>query len=207
MAAAAVGVLIGILEGEGPSFNAPIEDVLAYIDTRSGTLKLANTLRFALLPLLPIFAAGAYLWLGPAAGGWRLVGMLGVALVPALGFPANAATTIALWRLSSLQDQPELATMLWSMTVVLFPGALMMWGVGIAGFSIGGWQSARMRLWLAALGWFIGALGIGSAVAASALLSREVLAGVVLSAFGLLAPVWVVAVSVGLVRAAKRERA
>ena len=169
-------------------------------------LYASSILRFVLLPFLPVIAVGIYAWLGPTAGAWRLVGLLGLALVPAVGFSANSAATIALWRLPMLDDQPQLLTMLWSMSVVLFFGAVMLWGVGVAGFSLAGWRSERMPRWLAALGILVGAVGVVGGIGVNSLLSRELLAGAVLSAFGLLLPFWLVATSIILIRDGKRAR-
>ena len=82
----------------------------------------------------------------------------------------------------------------------------MLWGIGIASFSLAGWQASRMQRWLSVLGWLVGALGVGSGIGATFLVSRDLLAGAALSGFGLLAPIWILTVSLSLLRAAKSER-
>jgi hypothetical protein len=151
-------------------------------------------------------AVGIYHWLGPSAGAWRLVGLLGLALIPSIGFPANSAATIALWRLPVLEEQSQLLTMLWSMSAVWFFGAVLLWGVGVGSFSVAGWQSARMPRWLAGLGILVGALGVVGGVGVSLFLSRELLAGAILSTISLLLPVWLVTISVILIRDSRRAR-
>jgi hypothetical protein len=90
--------------------------------------------------------------------------------------------------------------MLWSMSAVWFFGAVLLWGLGVGAFSVAGWQSARMPRWLAALGILVGTLGVVGGVGVSLLLSRELLAGAILSTFGLLLPVWLVTISIILIR-------
>jgi hypothetical protein len=201
-----VGLVIGFLEAAAPPFNAPLPEVLTFLVDGSGMLYASSILRFALLPLLPFIAVGIYVWLGPKAGAWRLVGLLGLALVPAIGFVANSAATIALWRLPVLEEQPQLATMLWSMSVVWFFGAVMLWGIGVGSFSVAGWQSGRMPRWLAALGILVGAVGVACGVGVNALVGRVLLAGALLSIFGLLLPVWLVATSILLIRDGRTRR-
>lgn len=197
---AALGLVIGILEAGAPAFNAPLPEVLDFLRNGSGVLYAGSVLRFLLLPLLPLIAVGIYAWLGAAAGAWRLVGLLGLALVPAIGFPANSAAAIALWRLPVLEDQTQLLTMLWSMSAVWFFGAVMLWGIGVGSFSVAGWQSRRMPRWLSALGIVVGAVGVVSGVGVNPLVHRELLAALALSTFGLLLPVWLVATSIMLLR-------
>jgi hypothetical protein len=206
LACAAVGLVIGFLEAGAPPFNAPLPEVLTFLRDASGMLSASSILRFALLPLLPFIAVGIYVWLGPKADAWRLVGLFGLALVLAVGFPANSAATIALWRLPVLEEQPQSLTMLWSMNVVWFFGAVMSWGIGVGSFSVAGWRSGRMPRWLSALGLLIGAVGVFCGIGVNALVSRELLAGAVLSMFGLLLPVWLVATSIMLIRDGRAPR-
>jgi hypothetical protein len=117
-----------------------------------------------------------------------------------MGFPANAAATIALWRLPVLGDQPELLMMLWSMSVVWFFGAVMLWGIGVGGFSVAGWRSGHMPRWLSVLGMLVGVVGVVGGIGVNFLLRHELLAGALLSTFGLLLPVWLVATSIILIR-------
>lgn len=198
-----VGFLLnGVLEGAGLAPNAPLADVIAYTADRAGRLRLSNGLRTAAVALLPVFATGVHTWIGAPGGSWRTVGMLGLALVPPLGIVANSGATIALWRLPQLSEQTELATMLWSTTVVLFNGLLVLYGVGVGAFSLAGRASGRMPRWLWILGVTFGAIGIATGAGINAVVTREWAAGIVYTAFGLLS-VWVAATSVLLLRAGR----
>ena len=124
-------------------------------------------------------------------------------LLPPLGIVANSGVTIALWRLPQLSEQMELATMLWSTTVVLFNTLLVLYGVGVGGFSLAGRASGRMPRWVWILGVTFGAIGIATGAGVGAVVTRAWAAGLVYFAFALLL-VWVAATSVLLLRAGRR---
>jgi hypothetical protein len=162
-------------------------------------LRIGNGLRSAVTALLPVFAVGVYVWIGPAGGPWRLVGLLGLSTVPVLGLAANSAGSIAFWRIESLSEQPELATMLWSITVVYFFALYVPYSVGVVGFSLAGRASARMPKWLWILGLAFGSIGLASVLAINLVVADDRIAGAALSAY-LLFLVWLVGVSVVMLR-------
>ena len=73
-------------------------------------------------------------------------------------------------------------------------------------FSIAGWQSGRMPRWLSTLGLVVSMVGVVSGVAVNPIVQRELLAAAALSTFGLLLPVWLVAISIMLLRDAGAAR-
>jgi len=203
---AVTGILINVVfESAGPAPNAPIEEVVAFISERTLSLQIGNGLRMAVAGLLPVFAVGVYIWLGPLGDGWRMVGMLGLAMVPVAGIIANSAGTVALWRLPSLADQPELATMLWSNTVVLFYLLQVPYAVGVAGFSLAGRAAARMPRWLWTLGLLFGATGFSTTAGINVVVTRDWIGGLALSGY-LLLLVWLAAVSIRLIRSSQGGR-
>lgn len=199
-----IGFLLNVaLEGAGLAPDAALADVIAYTADRTGRLRLSNGLRTCVVALLPVFATGVYLWIGAPGGGWRIVGLLGLATVPPLGIVANSGATIALWRLPLLAEQTELATTLWSTTVVLFNTLLVLYGVGVGGFSLAGRAAARMPRWLWMLGVTFGAIGIAAGAGVNLVVTRAWAGGLVYSAFGLMG-IWFAATSVLLLRSGPR---
>ena len=183
-----------------PGAGASLADILAYLNDRTGSMRIGNGLRMAVFVTLPVFAVGVYTWIGPSGSGWRRVGMLGTAMVPAVGIVANSAETIAFWRLETLGEQPELLTMLWSFSTVLFNAAMVLWAVGITGFSLAGRAAGSMPKWLWTLGLVAGAFGVATGGGISLVVTLGWAEGLAFVGFVLII-VWVWATSILLLRA------
>ena len=160
-----------------PGYSAQLSEIRTYLSTRTDAMRIGNGLRNLVFFLLPVFAAGMHVWVNrsasPAARRWSTVGLLGAATVAAVGIVANGAETIAIWRIDSLADQPELLTMLWSLSSVLFNSVMVAWAAVMGGFSMAGREFGAMPGWLVALG----ALAVVTGLLTSAGISSVITGG------------------------------
>ena len=91
---------------------------------------------------------------------WAKVGLLGIVWMCGVGAIANSAEIIAVWRIETLEAQPQLLTGLWSSSIVLFTSAMVPWATAILSFSIAGRISGVIPVWLAGLGLIMAISGL-----------------------------------------------
>jgi hypothetical protein len=153
----ATAVLLNVLiPSPSPDLDAPVGEIVAYVQAHDGTLAVTNALRWAVFILLPFFAVGVYRFVSGLEEGpqrsWALVGLLAAVWIPASGTVANSIEIAGVWKVDEAGQQTQMAMTLWAVSSVLFVTAQAAWGTLVLAFSVAGRLGGVMPAWLTGLG-------------------------------------------------------
>jgi hypothetical protein len=139
-----------------PPDNPSLPELQAYLAAEAGTWAIVHGLKYLALVGLVLFSAAAYVRTSRADNGvgvgWGVVGLLGTAIHVTNALIANGIEVFAFYDFSLLSEEASLFWLLFHMVRVLFTAEIVAWGVFILGFSMAGFQSARLPRWITLLG-------------------------------------------------------
>jgi hypothetical protein len=146
-----------------------MDELQAYLSAEAGTWAIVHGLKYLALVGLVLFAAGVYARTsrtggGVLDGGWGVVGLLGTAIHVTNAMVANGIEVLAFYDFARLSEEPNLFWLLFYVVRVLFTAEIVAWGLVIFGFSMAGYQSARLPRWITALGFVSAAACMTSGV-------------------------------------------
>ncbi len=100
-----------ILISPPPPYNSSLNVIISYLEQEAEMIVLSTGLRHVIWPLGLIFAVGLYQFVRGEEDGnhrsWAKVGLLGVVWMCSVGAVANSAEIIAVWRIETLETQPQ----------------------------------------------------------------------------------------------------
>jgi hypothetical protein len=140
-----------------PPADPSAAELEAYLAAEAGTWAVVHGLKYVALVGLVLFSAGVYArTCGTQGRDWGVVGLLGAAIHVTNALIANGIEILAFYDFARLSGDESLFWLLFYMVRVLFTAEIVAWGVFIFGFSMAGFRSGRLPLWIDILG-FAGA--------------------------------------------------
>jgi hypothetical protein len=144
-----------VLTPASPDFNAPLEEIAAYVSEHASVLAVANALRYVVYFLLPFYAVGLYRFVRGSTDGtqaWATVGLLAAVWILAIGTVANSVETAGLWQADSAAQRPQLLLAVWGISGALFITVQLAWGTLTLACSVAGRRAGVVPVWLLGLG-------------------------------------------------------
>jgi hypothetical protein len=186
-----------------PAFDAPIDEIAAYVDEHAGVLAVANALRWVVFVLLPFFAVGFYRFASGQDDGphrsWAMVGVLAAVWIPAVGTVANSIEVAGIWKVDEVAQQPQLLMACWVISSAIFITVQAAWGMLALAFSVAGWLAEVIPGWLAGLGAVTFVTCISGTVGVMSVLDGGWAEAPAFASYGLF-PLWLTITSVHMVR-------
>jgi len=154
--ALAIHMIVNGVVKEFPPQNPSLAELKSYLSAQASTWAAVHGLKYLALVGLVLFAAGAYARTCCSrvsmAAGWGIVGLLGTAIHVTNAMIANGIEVLAFYDFSRLSEEPSLFWLLFYVVRTLFTAEVVAWGLVIFGFSMAGFQSRRIPLWITVLG-------------------------------------------------------
>ncbi len=193
-----------LLEPPAGGGAAPAEPK-SYIVEHAGRMAIANGLRNLMFFCLLFWAAGLYTFTRRGAtlatNAWGLLGLLGAAAAATMGIIANGVETVIFLNYGGVSEQRDVFLLLWSVTGVLYVVPQVGTAAMAAGFSLAGWRSGALPRWLVAVGLLVTAASLLTCVGIVSVMTGG-WAGMAQSVGVLLTLVWMLSISVLMVRRA-----
>ena len=164
----AIHIVLNIVLKEFPPENPTLTELQDYLSNETGTWAIVHGFRYVAFACIVLFAGGLFTRTcctrpGQTTG-WGVVGLLGAAIFVTNGVITNGIEMLAFLNIDLLSNNPELFWLLFRLTRVLFTAEVVTWSFLILGFSIAGWRSMTMPMWLTVLGLINVAAGMLSGV-------------------------------------------
>ena len=139
-----------------PPDDPTVEELKAYLSNEANTWAIIHGFRYVSFACIVLFAAALFVRTccirTEQTTGWGIVGLLGAAMFVTNGVITNGIEILAFLNINLITQQQELFWLLFRLTRVLFTAELVLWSILIFGFSMAGWRSGTLPIWLVALG-------------------------------------------------------
>lgn len=162
---------------ELPPIDATLDELRVYLETENSMWQVVHGMRYLAVATLVIFYAALFARTrcstDASTGGWEIVGLLGGVLHLASLHITNGVETLAFLDFSLLSENPELFWQTYNIANVLFSAELSVWAVMLLGFSMAGWKSRTIPLWIGLIGFFAAAFAIVAGVFVTAAMTTD----------------------------------
>ncbi len=154
------GLLIHVILNSVLKVMPPVDPTSSqlkdYLLSEAETWGIVHGFRYIAFVCVVLFAAALFsrtcLTNKSKAIGWGIVGLLGAAIWVTNGIITNGVEIIVFHDIEFLSTRPDLFSLLYRLTRVLFTAELVTWSIVIFGFCLAGLQSKSIPKWLIVLG-------------------------------------------------------
>jgi hypothetical protein len=156
IAGLAIHIVLNSVIKEFPPETPTVSELQSYLSNEAGMWAIVHGFRYVAFACIVLFAAGLFsrtCCTGTVqTTGWGVVGLLGAAIFVTNGVITNGIEMLAFLNSDLLSNNQELFWLLFRLTRVLFTAEVVTWSFLILGFSIAGWRSTTIPMWLTLLG-------------------------------------------------------
>lgn len=162
---------------ELPPIDPTLDELRSYLEAENAMWQVVHGMRYLAVAALGIFYAALFARTRCSAtastGGWEIVGLVGAVLHLANLHITNGIETFAFLDFTLLSEKPELFWQTYNTTSVLFSAELSVWAIMLLGFSMAGWKSRTIPIWIDSIGLFAAAFAIVAGVFVTAAITTD----------------------------------
>lgn len=168
LVALGIHILLNAVVKEFPPEDPTTTELRAYLEREASNWAIVHGFRYVAFACVVLFAAALFSrCVSRTTGsslGWAVMGLLGTAIWVTNGVVTNGLEILAFIDDVRIAAQQELFWLLFDLTRVLFTAEIAAWSITIFGFSMAGWRSGAIPIWLCVLGFSAAAGDMASSV-------------------------------------------